>query len=74
MDREGALGKRDCDLGLSGIPAHVKWRPLYASATNDNLASIRVLQKCGFMVCGHTKGFAGARGTEIEEVMLELRV
>jgi RimJ/RimL family protein N-acetyltransferase len=46
---------------------------LYASAANDNLASIRVLQKCGFIVCGHTEGFAGARGADIEEVMLELR-
>ena len=38
----------------------------------DNLASLRVLEKCGFVVIGREKGFANARGMEIEEVVLEL--
>ena len=54
-------GKGIATWAFAEFLRHVKWRPLYASAANDNLASIRVLQKCGFMVCGHTKGFAGAR-------------
>jgi RimJ/RimL family protein N-acetyltransferase len=66
-------GKGIATRALTQFLRHVKRRPLYASAANDNLASIRVLQKCGFMVCGYTKGFAGARGADIEEVMLELR-
>lgn len=48
-------------------------RPLYARAAADNLASVRVLEKCGFILIGHDRGFAEARGEEIEEVILELR-
>jgi RimJ/RimL family protein N-acetyltransferase len=48
-------------------------RPLYARAAMDNIASIRVLEKCGFVLIGRDKGFANARGAEIEEVVLELR-
>ena len=47
-------------------------RPLYASAAKDNVASIRVLEKCGFAVRGSAMAFAKARGTDIEEVFLEL--
>ena len=38
----------------------------------DNVASIRVLEKCGFRVSGEAKGFAAARGCEVEEFILEL--
>jgi RimJ/RimL family protein N-acetyltransferase len=44
--------------------------PLYARAAKDNIASIRVLEKCGFTISGYDKGFANARGQEIEEVIL----
>jgi RimJ/RimL family protein N-acetyltransferase len=47
-------------------------RPLYARAAKDNLASLRVLQKCGFAVSGYDNGFANARGATIEEVLLKL--
>jgi RimJ/RimL family protein N-acetyltransferase len=47
-------------------------RPLYASAARDNVASTRVLEKCGFVISGSGKAFAKARGTEIEEVFFEL--
>ena len=48
-------------------------RPLYARAAADNIASIRVLEKCGFIPIGRDRGFAEARGEEVEEVILELR-
>jgi hypothetical protein len=32
-----------------------------------------VLEKCGFEIIGESKGFANARGEEIEELTLELR-
>ena len=48
-------------------------RPLYARAAWDNIASIRVLEKCGFILIGRDRGLANARGAEIEEVVLELR-
>lgn len=47
-------------------------RPLHARAAKDNVASIRVLEKCGFTVAGYDKGFANARGAEIDEVILML--
>jgi len=47
-------------------------RPLYASAACDNLASLRVLEKCGFRITGYEKAFANARGEEIDEVMMVL--
>jgi len=47
-------------------------RPIYARVAKDNLGSRRVLEKCGFQVIGETKGFANARGEEIEELVLEL--
>jgi RimJ/RimL family protein N-acetyltransferase len=51
----------------------VTTRPIHASAAKDNVASLRVLAKCGFEVRGASRGFASARGEEIEEVLLELR-
>ena len=48
-------------------------RPLRAAAAKDNLGSIRVLEKCGFERIGEGRGFANARGEEIDEVILELR-
>jgi RimJ/RimL family protein N-acetyltransferase len=47
-------------------------RPLYASTAKDNVASIRVLEKCGFEMRGSAKAFAKTRGVEIEEVFFEL--
>lgn len=47
-------------------------RPLYARAAKDNVASIRVLEKCGFVIAGEDRGFANARGQEIEEYILKL--
>jgi RimJ/RimL family protein N-acetyltransferase len=39
----------------------------------DNRASLRVLEKCGFTILDEDKGFANARGQEIEEWLLQLR-
>lgn len=47
-------------------------RPVYGQAAADNIASIRVLQKCGFTITGRERGYANARGREIEEVILVL--
>lgn len=47
-------------------------RPIFARAAKDNLGSLRVLEKCGFRVIGTNRGFANARGEEIEEFVLEL--
>ncbi len=47
-------------------------RPLHARAVKDNLGSIRVLEKCGFAKIGEDRGFAEARGMEVEEYILML--
>jgi RimJ/RimL family protein N-acetyltransferase len=48
-------------------------RPIYARVAKDNVASIRVLEKCGFRTVGEARGFANARGAGVEELLLELR-
>jgi [ribosomal protein S5]-alanine N-acetyltransferase len=48
-------------------------RPLYGRAAFDNHRSMRVLEKCGFTVHANERGFAHARGAEIDEVVFVLR-
>lgn len=71
------LGKEFWGRGIASAALlefleHIKTRPLYARAVKDNLASIRVLEKCGFKISGYDKGFANGRGEEVEEVILKL--
>ena len=47
-------------------------RPLHARVASDNVASRRVLEKCGFRVIATERGFAQARSAEIEEFVLRL--
>jgi RimJ/RimL family protein N-acetyltransferase len=47
-------------------------RPLRARVADDNVASRRVLEKCGFRVVATERGFAEARSGEIEEFVLRL--
>lgn len=50
-----------------------KTRPIFARTAFDNFGSGRVLEKCGFKKIGIDKGFANARGKEIEEFIYELK-
>ncbi len=50
----------------------VTTRPLHARAAKDNIASLRVLQKCGFAIVGDDAGFSYARDREVEEFVLRL--
>ena len=65
-------GKGIATSALSAFLSASKVRPLYARVAKDNLASLRVLEKCGFRIIGQDKGFANARGQEIEEFLLQL--
>ena len=47
-------------------------RPLRGRVAHDNVASRRVLEKCGFRVVATERGFAEARSLEIEELVLRL--
>lgn len=44
-----------------------------AADAQDNAATLRVLEKCGFVICSQDKGFSNARGEEVEEYLLMLR-
>lgn len=50
----------------------VPTRPLVAHAVRDNLGSIRVLQKCGFIIVGTERSYAKGRGEEVDELVLRL--
>lgn len=65
-------GKGVTTESLSGFLDYVKDRPIYARAAKDNIGSVRVLENCGFTITGVDKGFANARGEEVEEVILTL--
>lgn len=65
-------GKGVATAALRGFVAEVDTRPLHARAAADNIGSRRVLERCGFVVVGHERGYANARGREIDEVVLEL--
>ena len=71
IDR-GHWGKGVATEALRQFLAQLVTRPLYARAAKDNLGSLRVLEKCGFRICGADKGFSHARGEEVEEYILEL--
>lgn len=47
-------------------------RPIYGRCAADNIGSRRVLEKCGFRLLRRERGFANARGSEIEELIFEL--
>jgi RimJ/RimL family protein N-acetyltransferase len=53
---------------LTELVGTVEARPLYAHVVQSNVASIRVLEKCGFVKVGEHAGDDGS-----EELLLELR-
>jgi RimJ/RimL family protein N-acetyltransferase len=65
-------GKGIATEALARFLTYVEARPLYARAAKDNIASIRVLEKCGFTNYGEDRGFSNARGREVEEFILKL--
>jgi RimJ/RimL family protein N-acetyltransferase len=65
-------GKGIATQALTELLRLVNNRPLYASTAKDNVASIRVLQKCGFAMRGSTRAFARIRDKEVDEVFFEL--
>jgi RimJ/RimL family protein N-acetyltransferase len=50
----------------------VTQRPLWAQVATDNEPSVRVLERCGFRRVRVERGFAAARGCEVDEHLLVL--
>src|SRR6266508_2804364 len=65
-------GKGIATRALNAFLAVDPSRPLHARVAHDNVASRRVLEKCGFRVVATERGFADARSGEIEEFVLRL--
>jgi RimJ/RimL family protein N-acetyltransferase len=65
-------GRGHATRALAAFLEEVRTRPLHARVAIDNVASRRVLEKCGFEACGRDRGYAEARGEEVEEIVLKL--
>jgi RimJ/RimL family protein N-acetyltransferase len=65
-------GRGIASAALGILLAETAERPVFARAASDNAASLRVLERAGFRRIGVDRGFAAARGEEIEETILRL--
>ena len=65
-------GKGIATAALNAFLTVDQSRPLHARVAYDNVASHRVLEKCGFRVIATERSFAQARSAEIEEFVLRL--
>ena len=65
-------GKGIASQGLTQFLEYIETRPLYAHVAKHNIASRRVLEKCGFKVTAQDKFFSKIFGEEIEEYILIL--
>jgi RimJ/RimL family protein N-acetyltransferase len=64
-------GRGVATKALAAFLGHVRARPLYAGVAKHNLASIRVLEKCGFTITHEDDGPSDAPG-DVEELLLRL--
>ena len=65
-------GKGIATDALTAFLAVDRSRPLNARVASDNVASRRVLEKCGFRVIATERNVAEGRSAEIEELVLRL--
>lgn len=65
-------GKGIASRALLKFLKQVKERPLYAHVARHNIASLRVLEKCGFRLQGKEKNFAVIQGEPVEGLILKL--
>lgn len=65
-------GKGIATRALSAFLEEQQQRPIFARAAKDNVASLRVLKKCGFAITGEETGHANARDKEVQEYILSL--
>ncbi len=65
-------GKGIATRALAEFLTYIETRPLYARVAKHNIASRRVLEKCGFTVSGEDSFFSPPFGKNIEEYILRL--
>ncbi len=71
------LGKEFWGQGIASVAvsqflSYERIRPLFAHVVTHNVASIRVLEKCGFKVFGRDMAAAVTGGDTVEEIVLKL--
>ncbi len=64
-------GKGIGTKALAEFLGYAKTRPLYAHVAMHNVASLRVLQKCGFVISGEAR-FSEEKSETMEEFILKL--
>jgi len=65
-------GKKIATNALNEFLQHLKSRPVYAYVVEHNIASIRVLEKCGFKILKRDHFFSEVYGHDIDELLMEL--
>lgn len=65
-------GKGIATRALKQFLKEIETRPLYAHVAKQNVASRRVLEKCGFTISGEDRFFSQILGNDIEEYILIL--
>jgi RimJ/RimL family protein N-acetyltransferase len=65
-------GKGIATKALEKFIGFLEMRPLFGVCVKDNLASIRILEKCGFKLSHYEREFAKGRGVEVETAVLIL--
>lgn len=65
-------GKGIATRALQEFLRQIDERPLYAHVAKHNIGSLRVLEKCGFMLEGDDKNFSVVQGQRVEGLILKL--
>lgn len=65
-------GKGIATGALAAFLEEVPIRPLYAGVAQHNAASLRVLEKCGFIIVGEEPAFSNVGGERVAGYLLRL--
>jgi RimJ/RimL family protein N-acetyltransferase len=65
-------GRGVATAALTEFLEHETTRPLFAFVARDNVASIRVLEKCGFAAADAERGAERESDTDVEELLMKL--
>ena len=65
-------GRGIATRALAEFLKQIKERPLYAHVARHNIASLRVLEKCGFKLSGKEENFSVSQGKPVEGLILKL--
>lgn len=57
---------------LTALLREVRSRPLHAQVAKSNVASLRVLERCGFSIVGESRAPAATGGEVVDELVLRL--